>query len=251
MLVDRKCIRFGKCVESCTLEAITLDNSGRKVDWQKCNQCMDCAAKCPSGAIEAVGRYFTVEEVVSEVEKDRLFYQNSGGGVSLSGGEPLLQWVFALNLLKECKVRNLHTTLDTSGYASWDVMDRVIEYVDLVLYDIKQMDSTKHKVLTGVTNDLILDNAERVSRKVTTWIRYTVVPGYNTSASDIENAARFAAKLTIEKVSLLPYHRMGVQKFKGLGRTYRLSRILPPTLEFLESIQKVFESFGLKVTINN
>jgi len=152
LTVDRKCIRCGRCAESCSQEAITLDESGRRLDWQKCNLCMECAANCPSGAIEAVGRYLTVDEVVAEVEKDRLFYQNSGGGVTVSGGEPLLQWEFALNLLKECKVRNLHTALDTSGCAPWDVMERVIEHVDLVLYDIKDMHSAKHKAITGVAN---------------------------------------------------------------------------------------------------
>jgi pyruvate formate lyase activating enzyme len=211
---------------------------------------MECAAKCPSRAIEAVGKYVTTDELIAEVMKDNLFYQNSGGGVTLSGGEPLSQWKFALNFLKQCKRENLHTALETCGYARWEVIDRVTEHVDLVLFDIKHMDSAKHEALTGVGNRLILNNAVKVSRKVKTWIRYPVIPGCNDSASEIKSAAAFVAKLPVEKVSLLPYHRMGIQKYERLGREYSLSQLLPPTEEFMENIRKVFESFGLRVTVN-
>lgn len=248
--VDRKCIGCGKCVESCASKAITLDESGRTIDWSRCIQCMECAATCPSGAIEAVGRYVTVDELIAEVKKDSLFYQNSGGGVTLSGGEPLSQWKFALNFSKQCRRENLHTALDTSGYARWEVIDRVTEFVDLVLFDIKHMDLAKHKALMGVDNRLIFDNVVKVSRKVKTWIRYPVIPGCNASASEIESVAAFVAKLPVEKVSLLSYHKMGIQKYERLGRQYSLSQLLPPTKEFMESVRKVFESFGLRVSID-
>lgn len=249
MTADRKCIKCAKCVECCPMGAITLDETGRRINREKCNLCMECARNCPSGAIEAVGKYLTVGEVIAEIEEDKLFYQNSGGGITISGGEPLLQWEFALDLLKECKVRNLRTSLDTCGYARWDVMEKVLGYVDLVLYDIKDIDSAKHREATGVSNELILSNAEKVSGKVRTWLRYAVIPSYNDSPSDIKRMARFASSIPIEKVSLLPYHGLGEQKYERLGRMYPLSGISPPTEEHLKNIAKTFESLGLKVTI--
>ena len=249
MTVDRKCIGCGKCVEICPQEAIELDESGRKIDREKCNLCMECATACPSGAIEAVGRYMTVGDVVAEAERDRPFYRNSGGGVTISGGEPFLQWEFTREVLKECKKRDLATALDTSGYAPWDVVEQVLEYVDLALYDLKYIDSSRHKEDTGVANKLILQNAEKVSGAVRTWIRFPVIPGHNDSDLEVEMIAEFSSRLPIEKVSVLPYHGMGAQKYERLGRVYPLEGVTPPSQEHLEDICKVFDSFGLEATV--
>lgn len=160
---DRKCMKFGNCVQACLTGAITLDQTGgRRINREKCILCFDCVAVCPTGALEKVGTYMTVDEVMTEIERDELFYRKSGGGVTISGGEPLLQWRFVRDLLRACKQRHLHTALDTSGYARWPALQSVLEYVDLVLYDIKHMDLQLHKKKTGVGNSLILANLRRI-----------------------------------------------------------------------------------------
>jgi pyruvate formate lyase activating enzyme len=186
---------------------------------------------------------------MAEIEKDELFYHNSGGGVTVSGGEPLLQWKFTLELLRDCKAKNLHTTLDTCGYAPWDLMEKVLRYVDLVLYDIKLIDLDKHKVATGLSNEIILANAAKVAQQKRTWLRYAVIPGFNDSESCARGIALFASKLNFEKVSLLPYHALGVQKYMRLGRVSYLNDVSPPTNKCLQDIATIFESFEFDVTI--
>jgi pyruvate formate lyase activating enzyme len=249
MTIDRKCIKCGKCVEICPEKAITLDESGRRVDRRRCDGCLKCALICPTGAIEIVGKYLNVDQVMAEVLRDDLFYRNSEGGVTISGGEPFLNWQFALELLKRCKAKNIHTALDTCGYAPWIMMEKVLGYVDLVLYDIKLIDSAKHQEATGVTNEIILANAKRVTREKRTWVRYAVIPGFNDSESCAREIARFSSFLHPEKVSLLPYHALGVQKYERLGRIYCLNGVSPPANEYLQQTAEIFESFGLKITI--
>ncbi|MEE9400999.1 MAG: glycyl-radical enzyme activating protein, partial [Dehalococcoidia bacterium] len=155
---DIKCIRCGKCVDACSQQANTVIENTRIIHWEKCNYCMKCAEVCPSGAIESVGRHMTVVEVLDIVGRDASYYRRTGGGMTISGGEPLLQWQFALKLLQEAKKRGFHTTLDTSGYADWEVLDKLLNHTDLVLYDVKHMDSAIHREATGVPNERILDN---------------------------------------------------------------------------------------------
>lgn len=247
--MDRNCIRSGKCVEACPQDAITLGESGRLIDRKKCDRCLMCAQICPSGAIETVGRYMDKYEVMEEVSKDELFYRNSGGGVTVSGGEPLLQWLFVKELLKECKNRHFHTALDTSGCSPLNDMEEVLKYVDLLLYDVKMMDSNKHEEVTGVDNKIILSNVAKVAQKQRTWLRYPVIPGFNDSESCAREIAAFASDIPFEKVSLLPYHAFGAEKYERLGRVYSLEGVSTPTDEQLQEISSIFESFGLDVTI--
>ena len=247
--LDRNCIGCGRCVEACPQDAITLGESGRLIDREKCDRCLICAEVCPSGAIEIAGRYMDVDEAMEEVAKDELFYRNSGGGVTVSGGEPLLQWQFVRALLKECKSKNFHTALDTSGYSPWNDMEEVLKYVDLVLYDVKLMDPAKHKEATGVDNEIILSNVAKVAQKKRTWLRYPVIPGFNDSESCAREIAAFASNIPIEKASLLPYHAFGAEKYERLGRIYSIEGVSPPTDEQLQGIASIFESFGLNVTV--
>jgi pyruvate formate lyase activating enzyme len=250
MTYDTKCIRCERCVQVCPKEAITIVEDMRKIDRSNCDLCMECVKACTSGAIEEVGKYMSVDEVVEEVTKDLLFYKNSGGGVTLSGGEPLIQWGFAVEILRRCREQGIHTALDTSGHTDWGIMEQILEYVDLVLFDIKHMNPGKHKEGTGVDNALILDNAVRTAGKVRTWIRVPVITGYNDSESNIRELAEFITKMPIEKVSLLPYHSWGEQKYQRLGKRYHFKNTPSPTDEEIQRLKEIMESYQINVTIS-
>lgn len=200
-----------------------------------------------------MGRYVTAGEVFKEVAADAIFYQRSGGGVTLSGGEPLAQPQFATSLLKLCRDAAIHAALDTCGYARWETMTRVLEYVDLVLYDFKHMDPVAHEEYTGVSNDLILENARRIHHELCLPMlaRVPLIPGYNDSAEDIAATARFiATELDSSiKVHLLPYHRLGETKYERMEEPERCISVEPPSDERMEEIKEIFESSGLVVNL--
>ena len=246
---DLKCTRCGKCQQVCPTEAITVDRRGRRINRSKCNSCLECAEVCPTGAIAVTGSYMTLEQVIDEVGRDKLFYENSGGGVTLSGGESLMQWEFAIELLKQCKARDFHTALDTCGYASWDVLDKVLDYTDLALYDIKHMDPEQHRRGTGKGNRLILENARKTAAKVRTWIRVPLIPGYNSSEENLRKTASFASEIGAEKVSLLPYHIWGEAKWARLGRRYTMKESPSTSDEFVAECQRIVEDVGPMATI--
>lgn len=250
MTHDAKCILCGKCVEVCPTEAINIDpKEGRKIDRVKCNLCFKCVTACPTGAITKVGKYMTVEEIMSEIEKDGIIYNRSGGGVTLSGGEPLFQGSFIYKLLRACKERGLHTVLDTCGYARWPLLERVLRYVDLVLYDIKHMDPKLHKEATGKSNHLILRNVRKIPRSIKVWLRIPLIPGYNDSDENLRKVGELGREIGAEKVSILPFNIFGEGKFKGLGSELYFKGIEIPSEEKIREIQRRIESFGLQVTI--
>ncbi len=249
MVHNIRCTHSGKCEEICLKSAIITVEGSKRIDLDKCTHCMECVKVCHTKALECTGRNMSVDEVMEEIEKDSLFYRNSKGGVTLSGGEPLFQWRFARYLLQRCKERGFHTTLDTSGFASWKVMKEVLEYVDLVLYDIKHMDDHSHIKGTGVSNTHILENIERVASMVRTWIRFPVIQGFNDSPENIEAVASLALKLGVEKVSLLPYHEWGISKYEKLGKDYSFSFPGKISDERIEEIKKVFEKKGVVTTL--
>ncbi len=247
---NTRCVLCGKCVEVCPQKAITITRQSRKIKWNECNQCLKCAEACPNGAIEVVGRYMTIEEVMKEIEADKLFYQKSGGGVTMSGGELLLQWEFVCHLLGLCKRRGIHTVVDTCGYAPWKRLEKVLEYTDLVLFDLKHIDPELHRRGTGKSNRLIFDNARKTASRVRTWIRIPLIPGYNASKEVLTEMAEFAVQIGAEKVSLLSYHEWGKGKYASTGRRYSM-RIRRETSEEIQEHKKVVEAVGIKVTIGN
>jgi pyruvate formate lyase activating enzyme len=206
---------------------------------------------CPTKALSKVGEYMTVEEVMTEIERDELFYQKSGGGITISGGEPLLQWQFVYRLLEACKQRHLHTALDTCGYAHWSILDKVLEHVDLVLYDIKHMEPKIHKQVTGKSNRLILNNVRLIPIRTKVWLRVPVIPGINDSEENLTKLSELGREIKIEKVSLLPYHKLAEEKYRQLGKQYIMAHLEPPSQEHLQQIQRLIESFGLQVTIGS
>lgn len=249
MIYDIRCIGCKKCAEACPVGAIVFTERGREIGWDKCDNCLECARVCPSKAIECIGYYMTVDEVVKKVEDDRTFYKNSNGGMTISGGEALVQSKFIRELLKKCRGNGLHTALDTTGNAPWEDIESVLEHVDLVLMDIKHMDTGMHKKGTGVGNEIILENAEKIAARVRTWIRIALIPDYNDSESNIKKVAEFASAIGAEKISVLPYHELGSSKYLKLGRVYTMDGTKPPTEEAVERVRKIIESYGLRVEV--
>ena len=190
LLFRDRCTRCGQCVAVCTSGAASLSEETSTINRSKCIGCGKCVEACLNEARKLVGKYVTLGEVMKEVLSDRAFYKNSGGGVTLSGGEPTYQPNFALAILKSCKEVGLHTVLDTCGYVSWSTMERLLEYVDLVYYDIKCIDAEKHAAVTGLRNDIILDNAKKVAKFKPMSVRVPLVPGFNDSEAEIEAIVR-------------------------------------------------------------
>lgn len=199
------------------------------------------------GGLKTVGRDVTVEDIMPELLSDIPYYRRSGGGITLSGGEVLAQADFAAELLCECKAQGLHTAIESAASLPFSEIEKLLPYLDLYLMDIKHMDSDKHKRFTGVENRLILENARRVAKSsVELIIRTPVVPGFNDTAEEISAISSFAASLDgVREHHLLPYHRLGADKYGGLGREYSLGHTEPPSKERMEYLLSVAQSSGL------
>ncbi len=246
------CKGCGACVEVCPQGAITLTKeSGRKIDRAKCNQCLQCVPVCIYQSLNTCGRYMEVKEVLFEVLKDRLFYKNSGGGVSISGGEALKQSRFVLNLLEQCKNEGLHTALDTSGFGPWKELEALLPFVDLLLFDLKHLDSNEHKRTTGVGNELILENLEKASLMIPVWLRIPLIAGINDSAEHIKRMAVLGKRLDVQKISFLPYHEGGKSKCEQLGRAYPFPEARAPGEEHIQTLKGLVEREGITVSIGN
>jgi len=191
-----------------------------------------------------------LSENMEEVLRDRPFYRNSGGGVTISGGEPLQRWEFVSELCETLRRSGVHTVLETAGYAPWKHLERVLRHVDLVLYDAKHLEPEKHLEGTGVDNRLILENLRRTAEKTasTIWIRVPLIAGYNDSPNHIRRLALLAREVGAEKISLLPYHEGGKSKCEQIGRTYPLPDARAPTEEHIKELRKIITELGVKAT---
>ncbi len=250
MVWEARCIRCGRCVEACPEGAIPAEGVPMP-DAARCRLCGACAEVCPAGARELVGREMTVSEVMAAIEKDVIFYDESGGGVTFSGGEPLMQPDFLSAALGECQAREIHTAVDTTGFAAPEILDRIAPDVDLFLYDLKIMDAEKHRVYTGVSNERILSNLERLAGQGRAIIvRVPLIPGVNDDEDNARALADFIASLPHPpQIDILPYHRAGSEKYARLGRVYELPDTSPPANSRLTAIEAILRDRELHVTI--
>ena len=223
-----KCVHCGLCGQVCPHGAILSDD--RRVNRTLCQACGTCAQQCPAEALKLIGRQASVSEVLSDVLRDAPFYETSGGGVTLSGGEPLYQPNFTLRLLQACKQAGLNTAIETCGSAAWDRLAQLLPYVDLFIYDLKVIDPRKHATLCGVDNALILSNAQRLSSAgAQILFRTPLVPGLNDEPTDLQQLGAYVKSLPqAHALELMAYHRIGSGKYEALGYAYALPTVQPP-----------------------
>jgi pyruvate formate lyase activating enzyme len=247
-----KCILCGNCVEVCPTKALKIVNKSISYDRNLCEKSGKCTEVCNSGAIRWIGKILSVDEVYKEIAQDIVFYKTSDGGVTFSGGEPLLQNKFLLSLLKRCKENNIHTAVDTAGNVSWKYIEEIIPYTDLFLYDVKLFDNAKHKKFTGSGNKLILKNLKRLDtffEKII--IRIPVIPQVNDSKEEIENISTFLAKLkNIKLVELLSFHQMGEYKYDTLGKEYKVKDLKLLSYNRMEELKEIFIKKNLLAKIH-
>ncbi len=236
-----RCLRCGRCVSVCPERALNLQADVVAIDRAKCIPCDLCSSVCPSGAMRLVGRSTTAADVLAEVEKDRVFYEHSGGGMTVSGGEPLMQPEFTLALLEGARARGLHSAVETAGLAAPDTVERVLVRADLILYDVKQVDLEADRSVVGDDDAVMLSNARLAARLgVKMIVRVPVIPGFNDQPHQIAALGEFARSLGVSELHLLPYHAYGVSKYASLGRRYEMPETAPPAQEHLETLRLSF-----------
>lgn len=251
MIRDGRCTRCGDCVEACPEDAVSLNGNSVRIDRHRCDLCGDCADVCVAEAIEVAGRNVTVAEVMAELEKDVVFYDESGGGVTVSGGEPFAQPEFLLELLKACKARGMETAVDTCGHVAPQLFQSIADYVDLFLYDLKIMDDERHREFTGVGVESIHENLRWLAeRNRAVIVRFPLLPGINDDEANVVAMGEFLGSLASRlHVDILPYHRAGVDKYGRLGREARLPDTQPPSQAAIAAAARRLLESGLLVTV--
>ncbi len=253
--VRERCLGCDLCLAACPRDALHPAAAGVKViDSQRCDRCGQCAERCPGEALNLIGRWRTVDEVLAEVARDALYFEASGGGLTLSGGEPLAQADFAAELLRRYKheEKGAHTAVETCGFVEWPVLAQVAAHVDLFLYDIKHMDPAEHLRLTGRDNRLILDNARRLAHAGRALvIRVPLIAGFNDSREALEAIAGFIRSSLpgVHRIDLLPYHRLGEPKYRRLGKDYALKGEPALTSEQVAQARETLEAQGIEVAV--
>lgn len=246
---QQRCVRCGACVAACPDHALSLDDVVH-VDEELCRACGTCAEHCLAGARQLAGEWLSVEAALASVERDRAFYEESGGGVTLSGGEPVYQPDFAADFLAACRDAGIHTALDTCGFAAPQVFRHVAQHADLLLFDLKVLDPQRHRELTGVPNHVILENLRwAAGQHQSVIVRVPIIPGCTDDAANLQAIRNCAASLDLRRVDLLPYHRIAKDKYQRLHRDYRLDAAIPPSAQSMQAIADTFMHDGFEVRI--
>jgi pyruvate formate lyase activating enzyme len=246
-----KCIACGTCVTACPEKAITLETDGIITDTLLCTLCGKCAEVCPTKAIEMSGNPMSVRQIMNEIEKEKVFFDQSGGGVTFSGGEPMIQSKLLIGLLDECGQKRIHRTVDTAGYVQTETLLEVARRTDLFLFDLKMMDSRRHEQWCGTGNELILHNlkvlAESGARII---IRIPLIGDVNDDEENTRQTAGFISTLAGEtkEVHLLPYHKIAQTKYMKLGRSDEFELFTEPDKETIDRVISIFSEFGIKAS---
>ncbi len=252
MYAPAKCIKCGTCVDACPEHAITLTIDGIITDQELCKMCGKCAEVCPTKAIEMSGKVMTVKEIMEIIEKERIFFDQSGGGVTFSGGEPLVHIKMLTELLDECRMKGFHTAIDTAGHVNTATILEIADKADLFLYDLKMMDSTLHKKWIGAGNELILQNLIAIAKTgVHIIIRIPLIGGVNDTDENIEQTAKFISDLAGDKkeVHLLSYHSIAQNKYMKLGKLDAFELLHEPNNETLAKAIAKFGEFGIRASV--
>jgi len=243
---DRCLAGCRECLQSCPENAI-FDRVDGRVQWPRCTHCGDCVPACPTDALVLIGREMGCEELLAEVLKDRDFYQTSGGGVTFSGGEPVLHSAFLRTFLPQARREGLHLAIETSGAIPWQLLEPLLPSLDLVLYDLKVMDAAEHERLTGKDNGEILQILRRLlAGNVPVEVRMPVVPGCNTDDRNVRATAEFLRGLGVERISLLPYNHLWEAKLRALSTARSPMGIRAPEAGFYDDLKARFESQGIR-----
>lgn len=250
-----RCTACYKCMLSCPAEAISVsaDGLGVETDSDKCRQCFQCVEVCPVNAVKKYGYGSTVARVLEEISKDEVFYYHSGGGVTISGGEPLCQPEFCSQLLQECKKLGINTAIETSLQISYENLEVSLPWLDHLYADIKHMDDTTHRLATGEGNSQVLENLLKADRSELTFgitVRIPLVPGFNDSETNLLSVIDFCRTLKkIRAIELLPYHRMGSDTYRLLGLDNACSNIIPPTIDKMRELADLMSSRGTGIPV--
>lgn len=257
-----RCIGCGDCLSKCPYQAHKLEENFHLFFRENCQSCGACAETCYSKAIELTGRYMTVEDVIEEILRDRMFYETSNGGVTLSGGEPILQADYARALLKRCKKEYLHTAIETCGNYHWRELEPLLPDIDLIMMDLKHLNPHRHKALCGDSNECILANARRLALTNKPIIfRIPVVPTVNDSITEIGAIFKFVRNLVELRIQysngkekcaeiqleLLPFHGLAANKYRCLGLEYRAKNLEAPSKAKMHELAKIAEIYGVEV----
>jgi pyruvate formate lyase activating enzyme len=249
MIAEERCIVCGECVEACHHQANTMVQGKAVRDAEKCEICGECCERCPTEARRIVGHRTTVQELMKVIVRDRIVYEESGGGVTFSGGEPLMQAGFLYEMLSACRGEGIHTTVDTCGFAPAETFARIAEAADLLLFDLKVMDDERHRQFTGVGNTIILENLSAAARSgKAVIVRVPVLPGVNDGAVNIAATIEFLRSVGVSRVDLLTYHETGVEKYRRIDRG-NWTAYVPPTDLQMKRLREQFEAEGFSVRI--
>ncbi|UCB59269.1 MAG: glycyl-radical enzyme activating protein [Thermoplasmatales archaeon] len=248
---DYKCMNCDKCINICQQNALEEKNNKIVRNHKICTSCGNCVEICPTASQQIIGQKISAENTIKEIEKDRIFFETSNGGVTFSGGEPLMQHEFLKETLKLCKKRSIHTALDTSGFCHSDVFNTLIKFNDLFLYDLKIIDDQQHKKYTGVSNKKIIKNLDILQEKEKDIIiRFTIVKGITDTKENLRDIINLVSSFEkIKGIDLLPFHNVN-EKYQRIGKQNKLKDIKPPSSNDIKRIKKQFEQKDLNVRIS-